>query len=184
MLNREVLFMKKKLFLGIIVTILLFTIGCDNSRKNNSSDASVESNEFVINDISLKFDKDASFGNFNYKTALELEQDDSSQAIYLEYKNEEIYNGRFVFRISLAYSDEISLEDFLEGRETTNKKINEINWKLLSIDNKSDNKDTTSLIYAVEKDNNIYVISFIIFNESKVNINKLANSFMNGVTIK
>ena len=175
--------MKKKVLIIIeIIAILsmgLFVLtGCTNEESRSTT------NEFSIGNEVFKFDKETTFHNFNYKNANGLEPDESKQSVYLEYVNNEIYDGRFVYRISLGFSDETTLDKFLEGRKTTDKKINEINWKMLSIDNTSNNKETTSINYVTEKDGTIYVVSILAFKEANVDIAKLAEVFINGVTIK
>ena len=132
----------------------------------------------------LKFDKDTQFGKFNYKNADGLEPDESQQSVYLDYENKDIYDGRFVFRIKLSYSDETTLKEFLQGNKTVSKKINGINWSTLTLNNTADNKDTTSVVYATEKDGVVYIGMVQIFNESNVDAEALAEVFMNGVTIK
>ena len=76
------------------------------------------------------------------------------------------------------------MDKFLEGRKTTDKKINEINWKMLTIDATSNNKETTSINYVTEKDGTIYAVSILAFKEANVDVTKLAEVFINGVTIK
>lgn len=178
--------MKKKLLLSLLIIITLFTItGCGNTKIESSSTSSVKTtNEFKIKDVSFKFDKDSEFGNIKYKNAEGLTPDESKQAIYLVYENKDIYDGTFVFRISMAYSDETTLDKFLEGNETTDKEINGINWKMVSIDSTSNEKETHSMNYATEKDGIVYAVSIITFKEANIDTDKLADIFIKGVTIK
>ncbi len=155
---------------------LFIITGCGNSSR--------ETSKFKVKNVSFKFDKDTQFGNFNYKNADGLEPDESKQAVYLVYENKDIYDGRFVFRISMAYSDETTLAEFLGDRKTTKKKINGIDWQTLSIDNTSNDKETTSINYVTEKNGTIYAVSILTFKEANVDTEKLAQAFMNGVTIK
>ena len=169
--------MRKKIILGVLILVGLFIFtGCGNN--------SNISNEFKVKDVSFKFDKDTKFGNINYKNADGLTPDESKQAVYLQYENKDIYDGRFVFRISMGYTNENTLDKFLEGRETTDKKINGINWKMLSIDATSNGKETKSINYVTEKEGTLYVVSIATFKEANVDTDKLAEIFMNGVTIK
>lgn len=186
--------MKKKVLIIIaIIAVLgigLFVLtGCGDNETESQIESNISSNksitnEFSIGDKTFKFDKETTFKNFTYKNAEELEPDESKHAVYLEYENKEIYDGRFVFRISLAYTDENTLNEFLEGRTTTDKKINGTTWKTLSIDNTSNNKEITSINYVTEKDGTLYVVSILVFKEANVDITKLADVFMNGVTLK
>ena len=188
----------KRIIVSILIALMLIVglivlTGCGNNKtegqtesntsSNNNSNKSV-TNEFSIGDKTLKFDKETTFKNFNYKNAEELEPDESQQAVYLDYENKDIYDGRFVFRISLLYSDETTLKEFLQGNKTVSKKINGINWSTLTLNNTADNKDTTSVVYATEKDGVVYIGMVQIFNESNVDAEALAEVFMNGVTIK
>ena len=97
--------MKKKVLLSLLVIVALFTMtGCGSGDSNSSNSSSKKvSDTFKINNISLVFDQDSEFHDFKYKNIKGLEPDESKQAVYLEYKNQDIYEGRFTFRISLSF---------------------------------------------------------------------------------
>ena len=174
--------MKKKIVLSLFIVISLFIItGCGNS---SNSSLNKNTNIFKIKDVSLVFDQDSEFYNFKYKNVKDLEPDESKQSVYLDYKNNDIYNGRFVFRISLSFSSETSLKDFLDGHKTEKVNINGINWEKVTISSKTDNKDTSAIVYATEKDSVVYVVSTIAFEEANINIEELSNIFINNVTLK
>lgn len=191
--------MKKIILVGFVVIVSVFAmIGCgksdsgkaDNGGSPNGNEETTantnqkRTDEFKVGDVTFKFDKDAQFGNFNYKNADGLEPDESQQAVYLDYENKDIYDGRFVFRIGLLYSDETTLEEFLEGNAAVPKEMNGINWSTASVNSTSNDKETTSVFYATEKDGVLYAGMVQVFNESNVDAEKLAEVFMNGVTIK
>ena len=79
--------------------------------------------------------------------------------------------------------EETTIEDFLEGRKTTNEEINGINWKKISIDSTSNNKETISINYVTEKNGTIYVVSITSFKEANVDTAKLAEVFIKGGTL-
>lgn len=168
--------MKRSIILGVLILVGLFIFtGCGNNSVFN---------EFKVKDVSFVFDKEKQFGNINYKNAEGLVPDESRQAVYLQYENKDIYDGRFVFRISMAYSNETTLEKFIGDREITDKKINGIIWKTVLIEATSNGKETKSLNYVTEKDGTIYAVSIASFKEANIDITKLAEVFMKGVTIK
>ena len=173
--------MKKRilLFLFIILSIFIFT-GC----KNNSVLKKGSSNTFKIKDVSLVFDQDSEFHDFEYKNIKGLEPDESKHAVYLEYKNQDIYNGRFTFRISLSFSNELTLKEFLDGRSGEKVKVNGITWEKVRLSNKVDNKDTSAIVYATEKNSIVYAVSIMAFKEANIDIDDLSNIFINSVTIK
>ena len=167
--------MKKKIVLNLLIIITVFTIiGCG---KNNA-------NTFKIKDVSIVFDQDAEFHDFKYKNMKGLEPDESKQAVYLEYINKDIYDGRFTFRIGLLFTSETTLKEFLADKKVEDKKNNGIIWKKAQVDSKVDGKEVTSVIYATEKDSKVYVVNGIIFKDSNVNISELMDTFINGVTLK
>ena len=139
--------MKKKIIVSLLVVVALFTItACGNSDTNSSSTSSKKvSNTFKMNNVSLVFDQDSEFHDFKYKNAKELEPDESKQAVCLEYKNSDIYDGRFTFRISLSFADELTLEEFLDGHKSEDVKVNGINWKKTKLSNTVDNKATSAI---------------------------------------
>lgn len=172
----------KKIILSLLVIVALFTItGCGS---DNSGSSKENSSEFKIKDISLVFDQDSEFHDFKYKNIKGLEPDESKQAAYLDYINKDIYDGRFVFRISMSFTDELTLKEFLEGYETETVKINGINWERLVLTNKADNKETSSVVYATEKNSTVYAVSTMAFKEANVDVEELSTIFINGVTLK
>lgn len=174
--------MKRKILLCILSIMVLFTLcGCTSTTKTEGTRIS---NKIQIKDVTLSFDQDSEFHDFKYKNINGIEPDESKQAVYLDYINKDLYDGRFVFRISMAFSDETNLNEFFENRTTEDVKINGINWKKSKINNKTDNKDTTSIVYATEKNGTLYAVTTIIFNESGVDINTISKIFINGVTLK
>lgn len=186
--------MKKIILVGFVVIVSVFAmIGCgkaDNGDTPNGNEETTANtnqkitDEFKVGDVTFKFDKDAQFGNFNYKIVDGLEPDESQQAVYYDCDNKDIYDGQFVFRIGLLYSDETTLEEFLEGATPVSKEMNGINWSTASVNTTADDKETTYVFYAAEKDGVLYVGMIQIYRESNVDAEKLAEVFMNGVTIK
>ena len=173
--------MKKKLLLSILALVALFIVtGCNNS--NTSSNKTT--NTFKIKNVSLVFDQDSEFHDFKYKNAQGLEPDESKQAAYLEYKNQDIYDGRFLFRISLSFTSDVSLKQFLDGHKSEKVKINGITWEKTNLSNTVDNKTTSAIVYATEKNSTVYAVSTTAFQEANVDIEALSNIFINGVTLK
>ena len=180
--------MKKSVYLVISLAVLLvlgwvILTGCGNNESNLSETDKNVLNEFRIKDSVLKFNRESSFKGFSYKMADGLKTDESQQSIYLEYINNAIYDGRFVFRISMSFDNETNIKDFLEDRKGETESINGINWTKVTVNNTSNNKDTTSIIYATEKGSTLYVVSIISFNEANVNLSELSNVFINTVTL-
>ena len=174
--------MKKKILLGLLIIALFTVTGCNNSNSNSSSESTTKT--FKIKDVSIVFDEDSEFHNFKYKNMKGIEPDESKQAIYLEYKNNDIYDGRFTFRIGLLFTSETTLKEFLADNKYEDKTINGISWKKVKVDGTTDGKETSSVIYATEKDSTVYVVNGIVFKESNVDIDGLVSTFINDVTIK
>ncbi len=171
----------KKILLSLLAVVTLFIVtGCNNS----SSSSKIISNTFKIKDVSLVFDQDSEFHNFKYKNVQGLEPDESKQAAYLEYKNQDIYNGRFLFRISLSFTSDVSLKQFLDGHKSEKVKINGITWDKIKLSNTVDNKATSAIVYATENNSTVYAVSTTAFQEANVDIEELSNIFINGVTLK
>ena len=188
--------MKKITAIILIVLILiggLFILtGCGNNENggivesnklsNNNSSKSV-TNEFSIGDKNFKFDKETTFNDFSYKNANGLELDESKMAVYLDYKNNDIYDGKYVFRIAMLYKENMSLDDVAdqyEGKSYESKRINEFNW----ITYESNNNNIDTIVYMTEKNNNLYIVNIGKYENCNIDINALAEVFMNGVTIK
>ena len=172
--------MKNKYLLSLLIIFSIFLItACGSSSSKEKS----KSNVFKMNDVIIIFDQEDEFHDFKFKNAKELEKDESKQSLHLEYNNKDIYDGRFTFRISLAFSEETNLNDFLDGHESEKVEINGINWEKVSISSKTDGKDTQAIVYATEKDSTIYAVTAVEFKEDNINIENLAEIFINGVTL-
>ena len=117
-------------------------------------------------------------------SSLELKKDESKYSLHLEYANKDVYDGRFLYRTVLSYTNDSNLEKFFEGYERKKVKINGITWDKAILDSKVDNKATKAVVYATEKDSVLYAVSSLTFVESGVDIEKLAEVFINGVTLK
>ena len=191
--------MKKKIFLISVLIIMLCTglfilTGCGKNTKNNENNSSEtnstennspkakDNNTVTIGNKTFKFDKEANFKDFSYKNADGLEPDESQMAVYLDYKNNDIYNGKFVFRIAMSYKENMSLKDVenqYKEKSYESKEINGLNW----INYKSNNNNTDTIVYIAEKNNNLYVVNIGKYEDCNIDINSLAEAFMSGVTI-
>ena len=172
--------MKKRVLLVLLVVITLFMVtGCDSS---SSSDGT--SNIFKIKDVSFVFNEDSTFHNFKYKNSKELTKDESKYSLHLEYVNKDIYDGRFVYRISLSFSDETNLEKFLDGYNSEKVKVNGITWNKVEIKSTVDKKETKAIVYATEKNKVLYAVTTLSFKEANIDIDTLSEIFVNGVTIE
>ena len=176
--------MKKKLLLIIIVIVSLITItGCkktnsSNTKKNNNK----VSNEFKVKDVTFKFNKESTFLEYTYMNAEGLEPDESKLSNYLTYKNNDIYNGNYVFRIMMMKIEESSLEDVEKHYKDKNYErvvINDIEW--ITYTNKSDT--TNVIVYLTEKYGNLYGTNIMKYEDCDLDLNKLAEVFMNGVKL-
>ena len=175
--------MKKRTIISLLVIVMLLIItGCKNNNSNSSLNGL--SNVFKIKDVSFVFEEDAEFHDFKYKNSKELTLDESKYSLHLEYVNKDIYDGRFVYRISMSYSDATNLEKFLDGYKSEKIKANGITWEKVEIKNKTDNKETKAIVYATEKNSILYAVTFLEFTEANVDIETLSQIFINGVTLK
>ena len=175
--------MKEKLKLVFLITLLMLTItGCKSNNMNISED---NPDTVRIENVFFVFDQDLEFNDFKFKGVKHLNIEESQQAAYFEYHNEDIYNGRFVFRVGLSFTNETTLQNFLGENQSEKVTINGITWDKVTLNNKIDEKDTTATVYATQKNSTVYAVSIIKFSEAeKVDLGKLTEVFMNGVTIK
>lgn len=176
--------MKKKILLSLLLITMLFMVAGCGSKNSNSNSSKGSSNTFKIKDVSFVFDQDSEFHDFKYKNAKELTLDESKYSLHLEYVNKDIYDGRFVYRISMAYTNESNLEKFLEGYESKKVKVNGITWDKVEVKNTTDKKETRAIVYATEKNGILYVVTTLAFVEANVDIDTLSEVFVNGVTLK
>ena len=189
--------MNKKIILVSLIILMLIAglfvlTGCgnnenerivENKTSSNSNSTKGVANEFSIGDKNFKFDKETTFNDFVYKNADGLEPDESKMAVYLNYKNNDIYDGNYVFRIAMSYKENMSLDDVADqykGKSYENKNNNGLNW----ITYESNNNNIDTIVYMTEKNNNLYVVNIAKYEECNIDINSLAEIFMNGVTIK
>ena len=174
--------MKRKIILIILLLqVAIIVTGCSSNKSNTL--IKKNTNTFKIKDVSFIFDQDSEFHDFKYKSSKELTKDESKYSLHLEYANKDIYDGRFVYRISLSYSDETNLEKFFDGYKIKKVKINGITWNKAIVKNKTDNKETKAIVYATEKNSTLYAVTTVEFTEANVNIEKLAEVFINGVNL-
>lgn len=84
----------------------------------------------------------------------------------------------------MSFIESTNLKDYLNGKKTTTKKVNGINWETLTLNNTVDNKNTTSKVFVTEKGGTIYTVSVMSFNEANIDLKELSEVFINGVTLK
>lgn len=180
--------MKKKVLTSVLaimlITILLTLTGCgakDNSSKSDKSEKESTVPEFTIGDTTFKFDQDAVFNDLKYKKAEGLESSDSTMATYMVYKNTDVYDGNFVFRIVLMYQEGKTLDESMSDFERENnekKTVNGIEWTVFD----ESAQGTRVIIYATEIDNKVYAIYTQAYTEANVDVIELSEKFMSGVT--
>ena len=171
--------MKKALYL-LLVLMLICVSGCGKKTKEESKEIT---NEFKIRNITFKFDKDGTFNDFSYKYSSKIKLNESEKTTYLTYENDDIVNGKFVFRISLYSKENTNIKTIFNESKYNNyktKKINNITWNVYV----SDVDNVKTLIFATEKNNNVYITNIAIYKKSEVDLDNLADVFMNGVSIK
>ena len=165
--------MKKKLVIGLLAIVAFFIItGCDDNKQ--------VSKDFKFNDETFKFNKKETFKEFSYNTAEQLIKDEGSKTLSLKY-GKDYENVKYAFNITLTVYENRKASD-IEGipTETNTKEVNGISWK-----NYSKTADWTSTIfYVTEKNNNVYIINIIKNNKTDVDLDNLAEVFINGVTLK
>lgn len=108
-----------------------------------------------MKNVSLVFDQDAEFRDFKYRNAKELTLGESQQSLHLDYDNNDIYDGGFAFRISLAFSGDTNLEKFLDGYESEKVTFNGITWDKAIVMSTTDNKEVNAIVYATEKNSTL-----------------------------
>ena len=180
--------MKKKIVLFSMLTVILFTgvfvlTGCGNNEitAGDTSDKNV-ANEFSVKGVSFKFDKDSTFNDLKYKNSEGLEPDESKKSCYLTYKNQDIYEGRYVFRIVMMCMENTTIEDEMSENERNNNestKINGIDWTVFH----EESENTKVIIHATEVDNKVYAVYVQKYKDADVDIDTLADIFMNGINL-
>ena len=171
--------MKKKLFVCLLLLISLFMI---TSCKGGSGVVG-KKNVFKLGEQTFTFNQDENFKDFHYKTAEGLTSDESNYAKYLDYKNTELYDGLFVFRIVMAYKENSTfkdLSDYPGDDKVETKTYNGIKWKFYKFDN---NDNTVVNSFFIEKNNNVYAINIGRYKDAEADLDALSEAFMNGVSL-
>lgn len=185
--------MRKKVLFIVLITILLVGLfiltGCTNSveetgEKTNEPEIKVV-DEIKIGEETLKFDRSEVFYNFHYKHPEGLTPDESQKACYLDYKNEELHNGSFAFRIVMLFSEETTLKEVEEESDLKddthdNKTVNGIEWNVYDLRT----NEIPTMCYATEKDGIVYVVNVGAYADTNIDVKNLTEVFMNGVTLK
>ena len=176
--------MKRKILLSLLLLVALFTITGCKSNSSTSNQSKGNTNTFKMKNVTFVFDQDSEFHDFKYKNSKELTLDESKYSLHLEYDNKDIYDGRFVYRLSLSYTDESNLEKFLDGYKSEIVKVNGITWHRVALKGTTDNKETKAIVYATEKNSILYAVTAVEFKEANVDIEELAKVFVGGITLK
>ena len=174
--------MKNKIALSLLVILMLFSItGCGTKKKEEKKEEI--SNQFEIKNVMFRFDKEGNIEELNYKYSSKLKVDESNMVTYLTYENDDIVNGKFVFRIALFIKYDTNIKALFNGSQYKNystKKINDVNWNVYV----SDVDNIKTYIYAVEKNDKVYVINIGSYKKANIDLDNLVDVFMNGVVIK
>ena len=173
------------LLAGVLIAGVFILTGCGNENQETEikTNNKTITNEFLVGDTSLKFDIDKTFIDFNYKTAEGIRVDETKLESNLYYENKNIYDGEFVFIISTSVIKNYSFDDWKYGPkegEYETIEINGIQWKAYT----DTSNGYTVKNYVTDKNNSLYVFKFTKHNDANVNIDELADVFMNGVTTK
>lgn len=179
--------MNNKIVLSLLIICILISVtGCGKSASNNDS-FTVESNnkkvstEFKFDNKTFNFNKDASFKGVKFKYDENLKKTEETKSVSLKY-GENLKNVGYAFWVSITVYENRTKDDIFgmpkEG-EYEIKKVNNISW--MNYTKKVD--WTTTIVYAIEKNNNVYIINVIKNNETDVDVDQLAEVFINSVTI-
>ena len=163
---------------------LLVLTGCDKSTDSiTNTSGSSEKSETTVNEKESKFKNEKNIKNLSYKYPdnAEFTTETETQAV-LEFKEAD----KKLFSTIISYRSNLTTTDYYKSRgateaEITSKKINGKNWNLYTY---SDNK-TYSQSYAYQyDDNDIFIISFPMDVNNKVDIEDFIEEFMNNISFK
>ena len=173
----------KKFVFSLLVILMLFSItGCKSENKTEDTSNEIV-REFKVRNVTFRFDKDGSFEDFSYKYSSKLRLDGSQKTVYLTYENDDIVNGKFVFRIALFSKEDTNIKTLFSDSKYNNyttKKINNINWNIYV----SDVDNVKTLIFATERNGKVYITNVGSYKKAEIDLDTLAEVFMSGVNIK
>ena len=172
--------MKRKALLSIllVVTMFIFT-ACGSSNKDNKENKEevVDNTSFIVNNLEFHLDREATYSGINYKISKEFKEAVHNMYIQYNYLQEDSSNLLF-FRIFYYENQDVNyaINDLgLEGNiEFTEGKTDNIEYKLY-VEPRDDGG--TIHFYFVNKDNNLYVLSFI----SKYDIKDFEEKVLNTI---
>ena len=151
----------------ILFVCLLFIVGCgkkDSDYNGDNTNVNVLEETFVL-------DTEGSINNLYFKHDLGFQFESEPNKLMLIYGLVE----EPTFKIEIEVHPNESIDNVINsyGQNSNNKKINDIEWKVINTQDKT--------VYISSFNNNIYTIEF---TSSNVDINELTNKFMNNVYFK
>ena len=180
-MNKKILFLISILLLLVLSLIVL--TGCENKQDNPTGTGSSEKSEAPVSQKESEFKNEKNIKNLSYKYPdnAEFTTETETQAV-LEFKEDD----KKLFSTIISYRSNSTTTDYYKSRgasetDITSKEINGKKWSLFTY---SDDK-TYSQCYAYQyDDNNIYIISFPMDANNKVDINDFIEEFMNNISFK
>ena len=192
--------MRKKILLGILVLVALFTItGCGKNSNNNSNMKS--SKEYNINGISFELDKEDSISKMKYKVSNSFDRrTGASTTVYNLYydENKDKYDAsNLVFSISITANimqsesnieydiNKLNNNNSLKNISREQKKINDLTWEYITLDNYYDNNNSyKNHSYYYETYDGKYYTTYIIQFNKVDNMEDFENDFIKNIVFE
>ena len=192
--------MKKKILLGLLVIVALFTItGCGKNSNNNSNLKS--SKEYNINGISFELDKEDSISKMKYKVSNSFDRrSGASTTVYNLYydENKDKYDAsNLVFSISITANimqsesnieyaiNKLNNNSSLKNISREQKKINDLTWEYITLDNYYDNNNSyKNHSYYYETYDGKYYTTYIIQFNKVDNMEEFENDFIKNIVFE
>ena len=192
--------MKKKILLGLLVIVALFTItGCGKNSNNNSNVKS--SKEYNINGISFELDKEDSISKMKYKVSNSFDRRaEASTTVYNLYydENKDKYDAsNLVFSISITANimqsesnieyaiNKLNNNSSLKNISREQKKINDLTWEYITLDNYYDNNNSyKNHSYYYETYDGKYYTTYIIQFNKVDNMEEFENDFIKNIVFE
>lgn len=169
--------MKKKLLLGLLIVLLMFTVtGCDTKKKENNKKEEPETKEntkdkLIIKGYDLTLNADSSFSKIKFKYPHDATINSLITSMIIDYKKED--SDEYLVRVVMSDMYGTNIEDSMNGfTKQGTKTINGIEWGIYTANGK------TSYGFNINYSN--IAIGFLYDDPE---LAKFEEEFMNNITL-
>lgn len=168
--------MKKRMWLGICLVIILFSIvGCGSTPSTNGGNTNKNKSDIktTVEDLDIILDMNGSFNGMKYKYPANIMASNLGTYVIMDYMN----GPEFIFRIGMYFFENKNLDKVMETSKLTDSYLTNINGKTWHVYNGIGDDDKKVTNYAYQYNDDTYTITFIYDKD----ISSFMNVFMNTV---